>query len=80
MGFVGGRSEDLKAPSEATLRALAARHLDDARRHHIEAAKCLDQLGEGRCGWHVACSTDALDDARALLTERAPDVPSGRRQ
>lgn len=66
--------------TDATKLSLAARHLDDARRHLIDASKLLDELGMGRGGMHLFCSIDALDDCRALLTEGMPPVssPHGR--
>lgn len=72
MGFRHGADAfRLPEPTLQTRRSLAARHLDDARRHLIEASKALDAIGAGRVGMHVFCATDAVDDARAMLTERA---------
>ena len=74
MGFVNrpGHRDNLRT-SQGEHLAIGARHADDARRHLIRAMHHLDMVGGGRVWQHLAVSVNALDDARSILTERAPE-------
>ena len=73
-----GHRDDLRSSPGENL-ASGARHADDARRHLIRAMHHLDEVGGGKVWQHLALAVTALDDARSILTERAPDASSGRR-
>lgn len=79
MAFRHGPAPFATPKTEGEHLAIGARHADDARRHLIRAMHHLDEIGGGKVWQHLAVAVNALDDARALLTERAPDVPSPRK-
>lgn len=59
------------------LRADAARELDDARRHALEACKAIDALEAGKIRLAIQGVVDAIDDARSELIDE--EIVSGSR-